>query len=257
MNHTVTILADENPLEFISRPTPQLRNTVEQQRAGLPAADFAEMMRAVRSIFNKFTERLLSFPAGTERGRAMHRMMEVEMKAVGQIPLTCGKGCSGCCSYEVEITEDEAAVLRDVVRSGQAVDRERLFVQAQRVRKDTAWRNFSNPDNRCGFLGADGACTVYEARPSICRKHVVTTPASACVTLDAPVAPVQILLAEILMSAAISIPGTEVGSLSKMLLKSLGELPTTWSHQVGAAAIVEMARAPQTARRLAQEVAAE
>jgi hypothetical protein len=91
----------------------------------------------------------------------------------------------------VEITSDDAAVLKLVVDEGRVIDRERLAIQAARERKSPEWRKFWSKENRCVFLGEDGACGIYEDRPSVCRKHVVTTPASACTTDGAAVAPVQ------------------------------------------------------------------
>jgi len=136
---------------------------------------------------------------------------------VAMLPLACSKGCSGCCHYEVEITSDDAAVLKVVLDAGRVIDRERLAVQAARERKSPEWRKFWSKENRCVFLGDDGACGIYEDRPSVCRKHVVTTPAAACTTDGAAVAPVQVLLAEILLSAGLSLEGVEFGSLAKML----------------------------------------
>jgi hypothetical protein len=46
---------------------------------------------------------------------------------------------------------------------------------------------------------------------------------SACTTADAAIAPVQILLAEILLSAALSLNGRAGASLAKMLLAELPE----------------------------------
>ena len=108
---------------------------------------------------------------------------------------------------------------------GFPVDRQRLALQAARERKSAEWSKFGSPDNRCVFLGTDGACQIYEERPAICRKHLVTTPAFACTTVGATVLPVQALLAEILLSAAISIPveGASFASLSKMLSAALRE----------------------------------
>jgi hypothetical protein len=44
-----------------------------------------------------------------------------------------------------------------------------------------------------------------------------TTPSEACTTAGTALAPVRILLAEILLSATISLDGQGFGSLSKML----------------------------------------
>jgi len=148
-------------------------------------------------------------------------MMDKELKAADGLPVTCGRGCSGCCHYEVEITSDEAEILKSVVQQGFPLDRDRLEEQAARARQAVEWSRFWSPQNRCVFLGEDGACQVYEKRPAICRKHLVTTLPSACTTAGAAVAPVQVLMAEILLSAAISIEGVRFASLSKMLRGAL------------------------------------
>lgn len=212
-----------DPLCFAARATPQLRAAVAQQQRNLSPADFADLLAGIRGLFVKYYAKLAEFSPGAARARAVHQLIDREMKAADGLPLTCGKGCSGCCSYEVEVTSDDAALLAEVVRSGVAIDRARLAVQAARERKSPEWRQFGRPENRCVFLGADHACGIYEARPSICRKHIVTSPASACVTEGAPVAPVQVLLAEIVLSAALSQPGVEFSSLSKLLTAALAD----------------------------------
>ncbi len=211
----------ENVLAFMRRSTPQLRSVVEYHQRSLLPADFAQLVATIRSVFVKYTDRLQDFQPGADRGRALQQMMDREMGTVAMLPLACSKGCSGCCHYEVEITSDDAAVLKLVVDEGRVIDRERLAVQAARERKSPAWRKFMSKENRCVFLGEDGACGIYEDRPSVCRKHVVTTPAAACTTEGAAVAPVQVLLAEILLSAGLSLEGVEFGSLAKMLSREL------------------------------------
>ena len=205
------------------RKTPQLRAVVEQHQPTLTPADFAGLIATIRSVFGKYTAKLLEFQPGADRGRALQQMMDREMGTVAMLPLACSKGCSGCCHYEVEITSDDAAVLKVVLDAGRVIDRERLAVQAARERKSPEWRKFWSKENRCVFLGDDGACGIYEDRPSVCRKHVVTTPAAACTTDGAAVAPVQVLLAEILLSAALSLEGVEFGSLAKMLTRAWSE----------------------------------
>lgn len=209
------------PLYFIARPTPQLRATLNHYQAALPPADFADLVALIRRTFDKYTAKLLEFPAGADRASALHRMMDKELNAAASLPVTCGRGCSGCCHYEVEITNDEAEILKSVVQQGFPLDRERLDEQASRARQGVEWSRFWSPQNRCVFLGENGACQVYEERPAICRKHLVTSPASACTAPGAAVAPVQVLMAEILLSAAISLEGVTFASLSKMLRSAL------------------------------------
>jgi len=198
-----------------------INRSVERQRANLPPADFAEFLATIRSVADKFTARLLSVPSGTERGDLLHRLMEQTQSAAAGVSVSCRKGCASCCHYEVEITEDEAAVLAGIVRSGMAIDHSRLRVQAARERKGAEWNEVLRPDNRCAFLGEDGGCRVYEQRPSACRRHLVTSPADACSTPGQPIAPVEVFMTEILLSAAFSLDGVRHASLSKMLLASL------------------------------------
>jgi hypothetical protein len=212
------------PLSFIARPTPQLTTAVNRQKGILAPADFEDFLSNIRSAFNKYTAKLLEFEPGIQRGIALHRMMDQEMKAAAHVAVTCCKGCSGCCHYEVEVTRDEAVILSTIVQEGLPIDNGRLAIQAARERKSPAWRRFLDPGNLCVFIGDDGACRIYEHRPSICRKHLVTTPAVACTTDGMAVAPVEVLLAEILLSAATSIEGTTCGALPKMLLEALGTI---------------------------------
>ena len=220
----VTLL--ENPIAFIARPTPQLQVAVRQQQTTLPPEEFAAMMAAIKSVFDKYTAKLLEFAPGLDRGTALHQLMDRELKVTAQFALSCHKGCSGCCHYEVEITQDEAAILKNIVIDGLPVDLERLQLQAARERQSPEWQRFGSPNNRCVFLSETGVCRVYNDRPSICRKHVVTTPVSACTTAGEVVAPVQVLLAEILLSAELSLPGTKFGSLAKMLWQALPQTKT-------------------------------
>ena len=60
------------------------------------------------------------------------------------------------------------------------MDRDRLTLQATRERKSPEWAPLLKPENRCVFLGNDDACTIYEDRPAVCRKVLVTTPVVEC-----------------------------------------------------------------------------
>jgi len=211
----------EDFLGFIAKPTPQLRSTLEHQQSMLPRHEFKELLAWVSSAFDKYTAKLMEFRPGVARGTALHQMMDRELLAAEKLPVTCRAGCSGCCHYEVEITQDEAEILKAIVQQGYPLDRQRLDEQAARERQGVEWKRILHPQNRCVFLGAAGGCQIYENRPSICRKHLVQSPAYACTTPGASVAPVQVLMAEILLSAAASLERTSTGSLPKMLHTAL------------------------------------
>lgn len=206
---------------FMAKPTPQLRAVLEQQKSLLSPDDFAGLIAGVRGAFEKYTAKLRQFPRGIERAQVLHHLMDRELQAAANQPVSCCAGCSGCCHYEVEITQDEAAVLAALVEDGFPIDRARLDEQASRERRSPLWSRFWHPESRCVFLGATGSCQIYEHRPAICRKHLVVSPASACTTAGATVVPVQVLMAEILLSAAISIEDTPFAALPKMLHAAL------------------------------------
>ena len=213
--------AGEVPLGIIRTPTPQLRAFVETQKTAMPAADFAAMMGEIHGLYGKYRAALEAASTGVRRAQALHRMMEGAVATASGLTVSCQKGCCGCCHFEVEIFGYEAEVLRDCVNGGVAVDRSRLEIQSSRERKSPEWLKFWSRDNRCVFLGEDGACRVYEDRPAACRRLLVTTPPEACTTLGAAVAPVQILLAEILLSAALDLDPKGHASISKMLMPLL------------------------------------
>jgi len=221
-------MENENPVQhletltpYISSPTPMLKALVPHYQQTLSPEVFDLVLRDIKSHFQRFTDELLQVPSGPARADHLHRMMDHELKATAALEVSCKKGCSGCCHYEVEVTKDEGELLALAVGHGIAIDMDRLAVQAARERKSPEWSKFWNPQNRCVFLGSDGACQIYDYRPSICRKHSVVTPASACTTAGEAVTPVQVPLAEVLLSAALSIPDTPRASLSKMLFDSL------------------------------------
>jgi Fe-S-cluster containining protein len=211
----------DNPIGFIRAPTPQLRALIAEQRQVLPAADFSEMLGYIRKLFEKYTTALAAAPAGPDRGRALHQMMDGAVATAANIAVSCRAGCCGCCHSEVEITRDEAAALRERVHGGVEIDRSRLAAQASRERMSPEWKKFWSPANRCVFLSEEGTCRIYEDRPAVCRRLLVTTPPEACTTAGATLAPVRILLAEILLSAAVSMDDSAFGSLSKMLQPAL------------------------------------
>jgi Fe-S-cluster containining protein len=88
--------------------------------------------------------------------------------------VACRRGCSLCCSLQVEVLPPEAFALAqslkarlapkalEAVRAKLRANMERIAAIGLEVRKRT--------NLRCALLGADGACTAYESRPAQCRR---------------------------------------------------------------------------------------
>ncbi len=64
--------------------------------------------------------------------------------------LVCARGCFGCCVDDLTVFEVEAEKIRRRYPG--------LLADAD-----------PHPAGRCAFLGAEGECRVYEARPYVCR----------------------------------------------------------------------------------------
>lgn len=74
--------------------------------------------------------------------------------------MDCQKGCSRCCETRFSVFAGEAELIREFVGGLPPEERNRLFeVWGQNIHKN---------NKNCSFLSG-GRCTIYEARPIICR----------------------------------------------------------------------------------------
>lgn len=145
-------------------------------------------------------------------------------KAAGEgREVSCRKGCSACCSQPVPIAEFEAYNIAEVVERLPEPRRSEVkekFDQAVAHFIEIGWfekfEKFSDllqegfsevlleymkEDIPCPFL-LDGACSIYEERPLVCREYLVTNPPENCAnpqpgnldTIKIPITPSQNLL---------------------------------------------------------------
>lgn len=161
---------------------------------------------------------IMALESGPERARKLQDLVDQEIRKADHIPITCTKGCSACCHMEVEITNYEAEILFDLIDTGHVIDRPRLQTQSQRPPQDNAWRQRSRiTENRCVFLGEDEACSIYESRPVMCRRHSVTTPAINCFNTEDQIGVRYFPMVDLLVVAANEDPELRIGPLAKML----------------------------------------
>jgi Fe-S-cluster containining protein len=171
-----------------------------------------ERDNALQSLARE-AQRIRDVPAGPARARWVHaRVNEALARFKATKPelmeqVRCGKGCAHCCRLWVGITRDDAALLAERVRAGTAsADAERL--EAQR-HWDTPMVFVGKPAAQasCVFLGPDGACTVYEDRPTICRALLVASDPELC-RADDPAAQVTAVInpnLDVIVSAALTV----------------------------------------------------
>jgi hypothetical protein len=86
-----------------------------------------------------------------------------EISARHPAALACRAGCHGCCQPGLTVNSVEAAHLAAFL----AAD------PARRARAREAVAADAHAGTRCALLAADGRCSVYEARPIVCRSHGV------------------------------------------------------------------------------------
>ena len=86
---------------------------------------------------------------------ALHDELDRETRALAVVHadrLQCRRGCHACCVDELTVTQIEAERIRRAYP--------RLLAEGA-----------PHPVGACAFLDGDGACRVYEERPSVCRSQ--------------------------------------------------------------------------------------
>ena len=131
--------------------------TVEtlQQRLGAVREPEA-VLGCIRQAFDGFERAYASAPAAV------------------RAKVACHAGCSACCHERVAVQAHEVLIVADhVQRHYPAEALEALVARAAAHRQAHAGRGtpgWTSPRTPCVLL-QDGRCSVYEARPGICRAH--------------------------------------------------------------------------------------
>jgi len=140
----------------------------------------------LRGILDRYTRQFRSVGDAVvpSVAREVHCVMDSVLERDRRISaasgdIRCRRGCDHCCSGPVEISPNEAALLVETARTaGIELDTARLERQSRHTME--SWREQPAADRACVFLGGDGACRVYEARPNACRKLLVVSAPELC-----------------------------------------------------------------------------
>lgn len=141
--------------------------------------------RVIKTI-KSVQETLMGLANPIDRARFINRITDGALaqwkrkdpETMKMIP--CKANCSACCHMTVDITDDEAELLADLIINNKVqVDLDRLKAQAKvpysKEPKDD-WFKTPWAARACPFLGHDGNCRVYEDRPHTCRKWFIAEP---------------------------------------------------------------------------------
>lgn len=165
------------------------------------AAELAGQVAAIQDL-----------PPGPSRAVEVHRRVdEAQARFAAMRPdvaarVRCARGCSHCCRMWVGVAREEAELLAQRVMEGTAKP------DPHRMRAQAGWTGPADFMGRplgeasCVFLGPDGACTVHEDRPAICRAVLVTSDPDLCREADAASRVTAVLnpYAEVLVSALLT-----------------------------------------------------
>lgn len=217
-------LSFEHLLSWFGRFTPQLKFRLMGLRRQLTLSEFDLFIRETLTVFRALLIELGRSPRGPERARKTYAMIEQEYKASPPKDVSCAAGCGACCrQFPKQITDDEADLLAELVRSGVArIDRNALRQQAQDLASKDASVRERGSHSPCLFLGPDEKCGIYNDRPAVCRKYHVTSPKENCDRdSNQGVVPHIDLMPELIVSAAISLPDNELDFMPIQLAKRL------------------------------------
>jgi Fe-S-cluster containining protein len=157
-------------------------------------------------------------------------LLRARLEAAGQT-VPCTRGCAACCRYLVPLSGPEAlrldeelsnmpaprrnAVRRAFARAAQRVGSAGPPPAADGLKAVAAW--YAEMDLDCPLL-QDGLCSIYPARPIVCREFLVTSPAELCSRRDpeaGDIATPHVSVAEALAELAARL---EAGPIESVLL---------------------------------------
>lgn len=143
----------------------------------------SQFMEVVRSVLDQ----LKKIQAKTDKARYVHQVVDEYNKEIFAHPLVqkfspCKLNCTGCCHTQVSVTEDEAELLAKHIENGTKINLDRLKIQMSAGNDSEAYFKLKYEDRQCVFLSDEGACNVYEDRPSVCRTNAVLGSADQCDT---------------------------------------------------------------------------
>ncbi len=101
-----------------------------------------------------------------------------------QEPVSCAAGCAACCHAKVDVSHHEKRlILAHIKDQTLSIDSERLALQTSAL-SEGRWDQLPFADRRCVLLDASNRCTIYAARPLLCRRYFVTSDKKFCADED-------------------------------------------------------------------------
>lgn len=137
------------------------RLSASTEAAKLRRAEFVKAIPPELSIREDTIQRKLASENASSRNKLqkIYSLMS-ELGKVAEPYVACGKGCSGCCQMNVTVSQLEANFI--VKETG---------IKPARLTRSVRHSQDEFMGVPCPFL-KEGSCSIYEARPYPCRKHI-------------------------------------------------------------------------------------
>jgi Fe-S-cluster containining protein len=126
-----------------------------------------------KTILKKYKKLLVQLDTTSssrfEKVQKIHKFIDQQSAEMFQKQAVCKKGCSYCCSINVDVPEVEAAYIAENI--GKTI-KDQYIVGIQQKNQ------YSTP---CPFLNqANQMCIIYDFRPSVCRSYFVFNDPKLC-----------------------------------------------------------------------------
>jgi Fe-S-cluster containining protein len=151
--HPIMWFSNKNVLPEIKARADALDNYVPDRIDTYRARTAPLMPGVVRKLENIRQSR----QTARQKIRALYEIADLMVASTSDL-VACKRGCSHCCHCAVAVSKQEAALMAE------SVGRTPADAPAKNDYSHVKW-GYHNP---CPFL-RDGACSIYESRPLVCR----------------------------------------------------------------------------------------
>lgn len=136
---------------------------------------FMEQMDKQWQLAKELMAEINKISPAHKRVETLHALVD-ELASEAKKEATCKRGCSFCCHISVDITNDEARVLKHLWDGSNLG---RLKKQARVKDMYSYLKVLSYEDGACVFL-KDSECSIYDQRPAACRTHYSASEPELC-----------------------------------------------------------------------------
>ncbi len=144
-------------------------------RNGLPLEPQHEQLLGLAAVIQDVLAETDSTKRASDAAELVHRVNDTaQRRAPEKVAVACAKGCAYCCHTYVSAMAPEVFRIARALLADPAFEQRRsALVQRLQVTSGRSHENRRGRKLPCALL-VDSLCSVYAARPSVCRKTAAT-----------------------------------------------------------------------------------